>query len=194
VTAENEVKLVKLMVSRAPRPILEVGVGTGYFAGKVGAEAGLDPSMKMLEIARMRGVGLLVRGAGESMPFRDEVIGTVLIVVTLCFVDDPARVLEESFRVLRMGGVLVSCIVPRDSPWGEHYTRLGFEGHPFYSKARFLTLGEHEELIRASGFEIVESMGTLSYSPFEEPRLEEPSNEVRGKGFVCVKAIKGGGG
>ena len=193
-TAENEVKLVKLMVSRAPRPILEVGVGTGYFAGKVGAEAGLDPSMKMLEIARMRGVGLLVRGVGESMPFRDEVIGTVLIVVTLCFVDDPARVLEESFRVLRMGGVLVSCIVPRDSPWGEHYTRLGFEGHPFYSKARFLTLGEHEELIRASGFEIVESMGTLSYSPFEEPRLEEPSNEVRGKGFVCVKAIKGGGG
>jgi ubiquinone/menaquinone biosynthesis C-methylase UbiE len=194
VTAENEVKLVKLMVSRAPRPILEVGVGTGYFAGKVGAEAGLDPSMKMLEIARMRGVGLLVRGVGESMPFRNEVIGTVLIVVTLCFVDDPARVLEESFRVLRMGGVLVSCIVPRDSPWGEHYTRLGFEGHPFYSKARFLTLGEHEELIRASGFEIVESMGTLSYSPFEEPRLEEPSSEVRGKGFVCVKAIKGGGG
>jgi ubiquinone/menaquinone biosynthesis C-methylase UbiE len=194
VTAENEVKLVKLMVSRAPRPILEVGVGTGYFAGKVGAEAGLDPSMKMLEIARMRGVGLLVRGVGESMPFRNEVIGTVLIVVTLCFVDDPARVLEESFRVLRMGGVLVSCIVPRDSPWGEHYTRLGSEGHPFYSKARFLTLGEHEELIRASGFEIVESMGTLSYSPFEEPRLEEPSNEVRGKGFVCVKAIKGGGG
>ena len=45
-TAENEVKLVKLMVSRAPRPILEVGVGTGYFAGRVGAEAGLDPSMK----------------------------------------------------------------------------------------------------------------------------------------------------
>jgi ubiquinone/menaquinone biosynthesis C-methylase UbiE len=194
VTAENEVKLVKLMVNGTPRPILEVGVGTGYFAGKVGAEAGLDPSMKMLEIARMRGVGLLVRGVGEDMPFRDEVIGTVLIVVTLCFVDDPARVLEESFRVLRVGGVLVSCIVPRDSPWGEHYTRLGFEGHPFYSKARFLTLGEHEELIRASGFEIVESMGTLSYSPFEEPRLEEPSNEVRGKGFVCVKAIKGGGG
>jgi ubiquinone/menaquinone biosynthesis C-methylase UbiE len=194
VTAENEVKLVKLMVNRAPRPMLEVGVGTGYFAGKVGVEAGLDPSMKMLETARMRGVGLLVRGVGESMPFRDEVIGTVLIAVTLRFVDDPARVLEESFRVLRVGGVLVSCIVPRDSPWGEHYAILGFEGHPFYSKARFLTLGEHEELIRSSGFEIVEPMGTLSYSPFEEPRLEEPSNEVRDKGFVCVKAIKGGGG
>lgn len=29
ITAENEVKLVKLMVSGAPRPILEVGVGTG---------------------------------------------------------------------------------------------------------------------------------------------------------------------
>ncbi len=72
-TAENEVKLVRLMVNGAPRPILEVGVGTGYFAGRVGAEVGLDPSMKMLEIARMRGVGLLVRGVRESMPFKDEV-------------------------------------------------------------------------------------------------------------------------
>jgi ubiquinone/menaquinone biosynthesis C-methylase UbiE len=194
VTAENEVKLVKLMVSRAPRPILEVGVGTGYFAGRVGAEAGLDPSMKMLMVARMRRVELLVRGVGESMPFRSGVIGTVLIVVTLCFVDDPARVLQESFRVLRVGGNLVSCIVPQDTPWGYHYTKLGSEGHPFYSIARFLTLGEHEELIEASGFKITQSMGTLSYSPFEEPRLEEPSDEVKDKGFVCIKATKGGGG
>lgn len=193
-TAENEVKLVKLMVSRAPRPILEVGVGTGYFAGRVGAEAGLDPSMKMLMVARMRRVELLVRGVGESMPFRSGVIGTVLIVVTLCFVDDPARVLQESFRVLRVGGNLVSCIVPQDTPWGYHYTKLGSEGHPFYSIARFLTLGEHEELIEASGFKITQSMGTLSYSPFEEPRLEEPSDEVKDKGFVCIKATKGGGG
>ena len=193
-TAENEVKLVKLMVSRAPQPILEVGVGTRYFAGRVGAEAGLDPSMKMLMVARMRGVELLVRGVGESMPFRSGVIGTILIVVTPCFVDDPARVLQESFRVLRVGGNLVSCIVPRDTPWGYHYTKLGSEGHPFYSKARFLSLREHEELIEASEFKITQSMGTLSYSPFEEPRLEDPSDEVKDKGFVRIKAIKGGGG
>ncbi len=61
-TAENEVKPVKLMVSGAPRPILEVGVGTGYFAGRVGAEAGLDPSMKMLTVARMRGWSYSLEG------------------------------------------------------------------------------------------------------------------------------------
>jgi ubiquinone/menaquinone biosynthesis C-methylase UbiE len=164
-TAENEVKLVKLMVSGAPRPILEVGVGTGYFASKVEAEVGLDPSMKMLSIARMRNVELLIRGVGESLPFGDEVFGTVLIVVTLCFVDDPFRVLKESFRVLRREGLLVSCIVPKDSPWGEFYIKLGSQGHPFYSKARFLTLKEHEKLLELAGFKILYSMGTLSYPP-----------------------------
>ncbi len=179
------------MVTGAPRPIIEVGIGTGYFASKVEAEAGLDPSMNMLSIARMRGVELLVRGVGEAMPFRDEVFGTILIVVTLCFVDNPAEVLKESFRILRRGGVLVSCIIPRDSPWGEHYAKLGREGHPFYSKARFLTLKEHEELLRTSGFKILKSMGVLSYSPQGKSSYEEPSYNVKGKGFVCVKAIKG---
>jgi ubiquinone/menaquinone biosynthesis C-methylase UbiE len=189
-TAENEVKLVKLMVSGAPRPILEVGVGTGYFASKVEAEVGLDPSMKMLSIARMRNVELLIRGVGESLPFGDEVFGTVLIVVTLCFVDDPFRVLKESFRVLRREGLLVSCIVPKDSPWGEFYIKLGSQGHPFYSKARFLTLKEHEKLLELAGFKILYSMGTLSYPPIGEPINEEPSSNVNDKGFVCVKATK----
>ena len=190
--AEAEARLVSSMVEK--RPILEVGVGTGFFASRIGAEAGVDPSMGMLGRALSRMPrSLLVRGVGERLPFRDSAFSTVLIVVTLCFVEDPRKVLLESRRVLSGGGDLVACIVPRDSPWGRFYESLGSRGHPFYSRARFLSLGELRSLIAGAGFEVVEERAVLGFSPWEEPRLEEPSRDVRGKGFVCVKAVKAGG-
>jgi len=190
VTAENEVKLVEYMVKGAPRPILEVGIGTGYFASRLGVEAGLDPSFNMLSIARSRGVELLVKAVGENMPFREGAFGTVLIIVTLCFVDDPIAVLRESHRVLRDGGTLIACVIPKDSSWGEHYEELGRKGHPFYSKARFYTLREVVEMLETAGFKIEGAVGTLSYTPGEEPRYEEPSSHIEGRGFICLKAAK----
>ncbi|MGQ9496117.1 MAG: class I SAM-dependent methyltransferase [Thermoanaerobaculaceae bacterium] len=190
ITAENEARLVKVMAEGAPRPIVEVGVGTGYFASKIGAEAGLDPSPRMMSIARMRGVELLVEGVGERMPFRDSSFGTVLIVVTLCFVDDPVQTLRESHRVLRSGGNIIACVIPRDSSWGKYYVELGAGGHPFYSKARFYKLEELLDMLEHVGFKIVDIMGTLGYTPEEEPRVEEPSRDTRDKSFVCVKAVK----
>ena len=190
VTAENEVRLVETVMEGAPKPIVEVGVGTGYFASKVNVDVGLDPSIKMLEVARMRGLELLVGGVGELAPFRDGSFGTVLIVVTLCFVDDPVSVLRESHRILRDNGVLVTCIIPRDSAWGAHYVELGLKGHIFYSKARFYTLNELKKMLETTGFRVVDVMGTLSYTPHDKPRVEEPSREVKGRSFICVKSIK----
>ncbi|MCE4613095.1 MAG: methyltransferase domain-containing protein [Desulfurococcales archaeon] len=189
IIAEAEARLVSSMVDK--RPILEIGAGTGFFASRVSAEAGIDPSISMLSRAarRMR-YSLLVRGVGERLPFRDSVFSTVLVVVTLCFVEDPRKVLLESRRVLTGDGDLVACIVPRDTPWGIFYEELGRTGHPFYSRARFLSLGELRRLILGAGFEITEERGVLGFAPHEEPRLEKPSGEVRGKGFVCVKAVK----
>lgn len=190
VIAESEARLVEYMMRGAPRPILEVGVGTGFFASRVKAEVGLDPSANMLLVARERGIPLLVRGVGERMPFRDSVFGSILIVVTLCFVDNPLEVLRESHRILRDDGILVSCIVPRDSTWGSYYEMLGAKGHPFYSKARFYTLGEVEWMLKTTGFKVMESMGVLSYPPGVEPKLEDPMSDVKGKGFICIKSIK----
>ena len=190
VTAENEVKLVKTVMEGVQKPVVEVGVGTGYFASKVDVDVGLDPSVKMLEVAKMRGLKLLVGGVGELTPFRDGSFGTVLIVVTLCFVDDPVSVLRESHRILRENGVLVTCIIPRDSAWGSYYVELGLKGHIFYSKARFYTLEELKNMLEMTGFRVVDVMGTLSYTPQEKPRVEEPSRDVKGRSFICVKSVK----
>ena len=192
IIALNEALLVRSMVGK--RPILDVGVGTGFFSEILGAEAGVDPSEGMLSRARERGLGLLVRGVGERLPFRSAVFGTVLIVVTICFVDDPNRVVEEAYRVLRAGGELVACIIPRESAWGRFYIEKARAGNPFYSKARFYSRGEVLDIIRRAGFSVVEERGVLSFKPGEEPRLEEPSEWDGSQGFLCIKAIKGSQG
>jgi len=164
-----------------------VGTGTGFFAWRLGVEYGIDPSVHMLELARMRGVEV-VAGVGEALPFRDSVFGAVLLVVTLCFVDDPASVVREAARVLRPGGYLVACIVPRESEWGRYYESIK-NSSPFYRIARFLSTVEVEALVEGAGLKTVKWVSTLTYGPLDVPRPEEPF-EGLGGGFSCLRARK----
>lgn len=120
------------------RPRLEVGVGSGRFATGLGVGMGLDPAAAPLRLARSRGV-TAVQGVGERLPFADGAFGAVLLVVTLCFADDPRAIVGEARRVLRGGGALVLGMVFADSPWGRWYRAKWARGHPFYAGARFLT-------------------------------------------------------
>ena len=75
VIAELELSVVKQLIKR--KPVLEVGVGTGFFASKLGFEYGIDPSINMLRVARGRGIEV-VQGVGEYLPFRDNSFKTML--------------------------------------------------------------------------------------------------------------------
>lgn len=187
VIAELELSVVKRLVKY--KPILEVGVGTGFFASRLGFEYGIDPSINMLRVARRRGIEV-VQGVGEYLPFRNSSFKTVVFIVTLCFVDDVVKVLKEAYRVLDSCGEVIACIVPKESPWGKYYVKKALEGHPFYSNARFLTVEELIKYVEGQGFKIVESIGILSFKPTEEPAWEEPQRNISGKGFVCLKAVK----
>ena len=188
--AELEYILIRSMIQGSPRPWLEIGVGTGYYASLLGVDIGIDPSVGMIGKARSRGIPLLAVSRGEDLPFREGSMGTVLIVVTICFVDDPSRVLDESNRVLKPEGFLVLCVVPRDSVWGEEYVRKGLRGHPLYRLAKFYTRREIVDMINQAGFRIVDAAGVLSFSPRDTHRFERPSRELDGKGFICFKARK----
>jgi len=184
--AESELRAVRASLSGLPQPCLEIGVGTGWFARGAGCEYGVDPSRSMLRAALERGV-LVVQGRGEALPVASGSMGSVLIVVTLCFVKDPMVVLEEARRVLAPGGGVVACIVPAESPWGRHYARLAREGHPFYSHARFYTVRQVESMMRSAGLEPTGRTAVLRYPPRERERLEEPSEYRGGEGFVCIR-------
>lgn len=187
VIAENEVKLVRSMVFK--HPVLEVGIGTGFFAQHVGAEYGLDPSVNMLFKAVERGIEV-VQGVGERLPFRNEVFGSVLLIVTLCFVDSPSIVIAESTRVLKRGGDLIACIVPRNSSWGRKYIEEAKRGHIFYSHAKFYTIEEVSKMMESAGLKVFDVKGVLGFKPWEEPYPEEPSNNIADRGFVCIRSVK----
>lgn len=169
---------------------IDVGAGSGFFTRLVGAVA-LDPSLEMSKIAKSRGLEVAL-GVGELMPIRDSSIDYVLIVVTLCFSKDPEGIIRESYRVLKNGGVLAACIIPLESPWGELYSRLRREGHPFYSRANLLTLRWLEGALTRVGFRIEGYVATLGRGVgeyFEEAKWVNES-EASSYGFVCVKSIK----
>ncbi|MCE4601287.1 MAG: class I SAM-dependent methyltransferase [Desulfurococcales archaeon] len=183
--AYSELLTVSKALEGLSGPCVEIGVGTGWFASRLGCDLGVDPSFNMLRVARSRGLEVVV-GVGESLPLGTGRFSTVLMVVTLCFVDDPVSVFRESSRILADGGSLVACIVPRDSPWGEYYLQLSSMNHPFYRIARFYTVEEVDELAAGLGLRRTHAYATLTYPPGVE-RVEEPRAYQGGEGFVCLR-------
>lgn len=168
---------------------LDVGVGTGIFSVEIGVRVGIDPAINMLRIAKDRGVNV-VQAVGENLPFRNDVFNYVIMIVTLCFLDEPKASLDEIWRILKKHGFLAVCVVPRDSSWGEFYIKKAEQGHVFYRHAHFYTVEEIEKMLEEYMFIVTDYKATLSYDPRDRPRVEDPVNEVGGKGFVCVKATK----
>ncbi len=132
--------------------VLDAGAGEGrfrrFFEGRryfaVDSAAG-DPSW---DYTRLDVVGDL----GE-LPFRSEAVDLVVNTQVLEHVEDPARVLRELWRVLRVGGRLY---MTAPQGWHEHQ-----QPRDFYRFTRF-SLGR---LLEEAGFSVVEiePMGGFFY-------------------------------
>lgn len=186
-----EVASLKPFLRRHRRPYLEIGTGSGRFAQALGIEYGVDPAIALLHLARSRGVHV-VRGVAEELPFANETFGAVLIALTLCFIDDPSRVLLEARRALVPGGGLVLGLILKGSPWAEHYARKGREGHPIFSRARFFSKAEVEDLLQQAGFEVFGYGSVLFQLPGQvKYHLENPIAGYRkSAGFVAIGSRK----
>jgi ubiquinone/menaquinone biosynthesis C-methylase UbiE len=94
---------------------------------------GIEPSAAMRELARERGLDA-VGGVAEQPPYPDDSFDTLLMVTTICFVDDIPLSLREARRVLRPGGHIVIGFVDRESPLGRDYLAHQAE-NVFYREA-----------------------------------------------------------
>jgi SAM-dependent methyltransferase len=186
----SEVEALRQVLFLLPKPWIEVGVGSGRFAQALGVDIGLDPSSKLLEIARNRGISVFL-GRGEEMPFQDGVFGTAFFVVTLCFVDSPRRILSEAARFLKSGGKVVLGLVLRESPWGQLYQVEKQRGHRFYRHATFYSYGEVDMLLKQAGFSVEKVVSTLFQNPSEVNHIESPQQGFfQSAGFTVVLASK----
>ena len=103
------------VVAAAEGRVLEVGVGSGLnlplYDKRVEIVFGIDPSPRLLAIARQRAVAAgvraqLLRGSASAIPLADNTIDSVVLTWTLCSIPDPLAALREMRRVLKPHGQL----------------------------------------------------------------------------------------
>ncbi|MDP6577163.1 MAG: methyltransferase domain-containing protein [Dehalococcoidales bacterium] len=185
-----EASALRRVLPRLLRPWLEVGVGSGRFAQALGIEIGIDPSTRLLEMARGRGITVFpVRG--EESFFDEDTFGTVFLIVTLCFVDSPLRVLKEAHRILKTEGKVVLGLVLRESPWGQFYRAKKEAGHRLYRHATFYRYLEVDKYLKHAGFAVEKIVTTLFQKPGEVTEIETPQEcSSPEAGFTVIVASK----
>jgi ubiquinone/menaquinone biosynthesis C-methylase UbiE len=167
--------------SRASGTVLEVAIGTGrslpfYPAGT--RVTGIDLSPGMLAVARQRATALgidadLREGDAEALAFPDDSFDTVVCVLSLCSIPDPARAIGEMARVLKPGGKLLLL---------DH---IGSRWWPVWAVQRFVELfsaraGEYQTrrqlpLMAPAGLQVVESQ-QLKWGTVERVAATKPTS------------------
>ena len=161
---------------------MEVGIGSGKFAVPFGIKIGVEPSAKMAEIARARGIDV-IEAVAEKLPFDDNIFDFVLFVTTICFVDDIKKSFLEARRVLKNNGSIIIGFVDKESELGKKYL-VKKNKSKFYNIATFY-----------SADEVLNYLSECGFSNFKIKQTIFPKNEKKtvkdgyGTGsFVVIKA------
>ncbi len=184
---EAELRAVKDMLPVGGRGV-EIGVGSGRFAEPLGIKIGVEPSKRMREIAQKRGIQVL-NGVAEELPFDDAGFDFVLMVTTVCFVDNIRKALLEAHRVLYHGGFLIIGFVDRNSMVGQTYLDHQNE-NVFYKDATFFSVDELVEIIGQAGFTDLTFKQTI-FKGLSETTRDEPVKPGHREGsFVVIRGRK----
>jgi SAM-dependent methyltransferase len=182
---KTELELIRGLLPDQPEAEgLEVGVGTGKFAFPLGIGTGVEPSRKMAARAEKLGIRV-VSGVAEDLPFPDASFDYVLLVTTICFVDDIEQTFAQSFRVLKPGGCIIVGFVDRESELGKHYA-ANREKSRFYKQATFYSAPEVVAYLQEAGFAVHTIRQTLIPGA-----KKDAIRDGHGQGaFVGIKAVK----
>jgi len=184
---EAELRAVKAMLPVGGHGV-EIGVGSGRFAEPLGIKIGVEPSKRMREIAQKRGIQVL-DGVAEEVPFDDSQFDFVLMVTTVCFVDDIRKALLEAHRVLSHGGFLIIGFVDRNSMVGQAYLNRK-EENVFYKDATFFSVDELVKIMDHAGFTDLTFKQTI-FKGLSETTRDEPVKPGHGEGsFVVIRGRK----
>jgi len=163
---------------------LEIGVGSGKFAAPLGIKTGVEPSQKMADKARKLGIHVFP-GIAEDLPIANSSFDFVLMVTTICFVDDLKKSFQEAFRVLNKDGFILIGFIDKDSELGKVYRANKDKSH-FYKIAEFFSAEEVLACLSEAGFGDFEIRQTI----FPEHDTRQIENGFGTGSFVVIKGLK----
>lgn len=187
---ESEIKALKKFIPKDSKG-LEVGVGTGRFAIPLGIKVGVEPAKAMADIARKRGIKVYETRA-EELHFNDEQFDFVLMVTTICFLENPVQALQEVRRVLKSGGYAIIGMIDKDSHLGKIYESKKHDSK-FYRYAHFYSVDQVVGWLRELGYGNIKICQTIFKNPKEINVIESIKEGYGEGGFVVIKANKKGG-
>jgi SAM-dependent methyltransferase len=184
---EAELQAVRMLLPKSGAG-MEIGVGTGRFAGPLGIRVGVEPAEAMRKVAQERGLEVIA-GVAEALPFQDEQFDFVLMVTTLCFVDDAERAFQEAWRTIKHGGCFINGFVDRNSFLGKIYQRYK-DQNVFYKVAHFYSVDEVVSFLEKARFQHFTFTQTVFHN-LDEIIQVEPVKEGYGEGaFLVVRGMK----
>ncbi|PIF02202.1 MAG: SAM-dependent methyltransferase [Draconibacterium sp.] len=178
--------LVLKQVCPAGKNGIEIGIGSGIFAERLGIKLGIDPSENMLKLARQRNL-TVDYGFAEDLPYADNSFNFAVFITSICFIDNPLKALQEAHRVVKENGNVIVAFLDKNSSLGKILT-ANKNDSKFYKTANFYSVKEIISLMEAANFIVSEVFQTLTN--LENTEIEEPTKGFGKGSFVVIKGNK----
>lgn len=167
---------------------LDIGTGTGRFAAELGIQHGIEPSKNMAELAKRRGIEVVI-GKAEDMPYPDAAFDFAILIAVDQFISDIDKAYQEIFRVLREDGKLIVGALHKDGAVAQK--RMSMTDNEASEKVCFHTVEETINQLKKVGFSGFKTCQTLLTVHPEEVERPIPGHD---KGsFVVIEALKATG-
>lgn len=164
---------------------IEIGVGTGRFANELGIKHGLEPSEKMAQFAKSRGIEVEI-GVAEDLPYEDDSFDFVIMVAVDTFVQDIRKTYSEVSRILKPGGKLIVGTLHKMGAVAQKY--MSMTDSEVYKNAEFHTVEETKDQLSAAGFSGLKTCQILF--DMHPDQIEVPIPGYDKGSFVAIEAVK----